>query len=153
MGIFTEDIISYKLASYVPIKTPVRKLLGVPESASYVLIRPPTRKLFGTPLYAILEENRGQQFDEIVVHVGNRTPLRTVVFRQFTDKFANKARKLGIGLLFNKLMPLLIQPTLEDEERHRVMKVIDRVLHKLDEQPSIDEDYYARVEGGEIILN
>jgi len=32
------------------------------------------------------------------------------------------------------------------------MKVIDRMLNKLDEQSSIDEDYYARVEGREIIL-
>ena len=75
------------------------------------------------------------------------------MLRQFTDKFADKARKLGINPLFNKILPLLIQPTLEDEERHLLMKVIDRVLHKLDEQPSIDEDYYARVEGGEIILH
>jgi len=39
-----------------------------------------------------------------------------------------------------------MQPTLEDEEGYLLMKVIDRVLHKLDERSSIDEDYYARVE-------
>jgi len=47
-----------------------RDMLGAPESASYVLIRTPVRKLFGAQLYVISEENRGQQFDEIVVHNG-----------------------------------------------------------------------------------
>ncbi|KAG0482073.1 hypothetical protein HPP92_010157 [Vanilla planifolia] len=37
-------------ASYVPIRTPARKLLATPTP-------------LGTPLYAIPEENRGQQFD------------------------------------------------------------------------------------------
>ena len=62
------------------------------------------------------------------------------------------------------LPPLLpraqMQPTLEDQERHLLVKVIDRILYKLDElvrpyvhkilvviEPLlIDEDYYARVE-------
>jgi len=57
-------------ASYVPIRTPERKLFGAPELASYVPIRTPTRKLFGALLYAIPKENRGQQFDEIVIHDG-----------------------------------------------------------------------------------
>ena len=75
------------------------------------------------------------------------TSMRMTVLLQFTDKFADKARKLGVGPLFNKILPLLVQPTLKDEERHLLMKVIDRVLYKLDEQPSIDEDCYAHVEG------
>ena len=75
-----------------------------------------------------------------------------VVLRQFTDKFTDKARKLGIDPLLNKILPLHIQPTLEDEERYLLMKVIDRVLHKLDEQSLINEDYYARVEEREVIL-
>jgi len=80
------------------------------------------------------------------------TPLRMVVLREFTDKFADMAKMLGIGLLFNKILPLLIQPTLEDKERHLLMKVIDRVLHELDEQSSIDENYYARVEGRDYFI-
>ncbi|KAJ1432588.1 HEAT, type 2 [Sesbania bispinosa] len=70
--------------------------------------------------------------------------------------------------LFNRILPLLMQPTLEDQERHLLVKVIDRVLYKLDElvlpyvhkilvviEPLlIDEDYYARVDQGrEIISN
>ena len=54
-----------------------------------------------------------------------------------------------------------MSPTLEDQERHLMVKVIDRILYKLDdlvrpyvhkilvviEPLLIDEDYYARVEG------
>ena len=181
-------------ASYVPIRTPARKLLATPTP-------------MGTPLYAIPEENRGQQFDvpkeapgglpfmkpedyqyfgallneedeeqlspeeqkerkimKLLLKVKNGTPpQRKTALRQLTDK----AREFGAGPLFNRILPLLMQPTLEDQERHLLVKVIDRVLYKLDElvrpyvhkilvviEPLlIDEDYYARVEGREIISN
>ncbi|CAI0410036.1 unnamed protein product [Linum tenue] len=181
-------------ASYVPIRTPARKLLATPTP-------------MGTPLYSIPEENRGQQYDvpkevpgglpfmkpedyqyfgsllnededeelspdeqkerkimKLLLKVKNGTPpQRKTALRQLTDK----ARELGAGPLFNRILPLLMQPTLEDQERHLLVKVIDRVLYKLDElvrpyvhkilvviEPLlIDEDYYARVEGREIISN
>jgi len=83
--------------------------------------------------------------------------------RQITDK----AREFGANSLFNQILPLLMSPTLEDQERHLLVKVIDRILYKLDdlvrpyvhkilvviEPLLIDEDYYARVEGREIISN
>ena len=62
----------------------------------------------------------------------------TMSLRHFTDE--------GINLLFNKILSLLIQLTLEDQERHLLMKVIDRVLYKLDERSLIDNGYYARIE-------
>ncbi|XP_078446636.1 splicing factor [Wolffia australiana] len=195
-GMFPQE--GYKVleppASYVPIRTPARKLLATPTP-------------LGTPLYAIPEENRGQQFDvpkeapgglpfmkpedyqyfgallneedeeqlspeeqkerkimKLLLKVKNGTPpQRKTALRQLTDK----ARELGAGPLFNRILPLLMQPTLEDQERHLLVKVIDRVLYKLDElvrpyvhkilvviEPLlIDEDYYARVEGREIISN
>ncbi|OIV96195.1 hypothetical protein TanjilG_14872 [Lupinus angustifolius] len=181
-------------ASYVPIRTPARKLLATPTP-------------LGTPLYQIPEENRGQQFDvpkevpgglpfmkpedyqyfgallneedeeelspdeqkerkimKLLLKVKNGTPpQRKTALRQLTDK----SREFGAGPLFNRILPLLMQPTLEDQERHLLVKVIDRVLYKLDElvrpyvhkilvviEPLlIDEDYYARVEGREIISN
>ncbi|XP_050212265.1 uncharacterized protein LOC126662350 [Mercurialis annua] len=181
-------------ASYVPIRTPARKLLATPTP-------------MGTPLYSIPEDNRGQQFDvpkeapgglpllkpedyqyfgalmnedeeeelsaeeqkerkimKLLLKVKNGTPpQRKTALRQLTDK----AREFGAGPLFNRILPLLMQPTLEDQERHLLVKVIDRVLYKLDElvrpfvhkilvviEPLlIDEDYYARVEGREIISN
>jgi splicing factor 3B subunit 1 len=60
-----------------------------------------------------------------------------------------------------------MERTLEDQERHLLVKVIDRVLYKLDnlvqayvhkilvviEPLLIDEDCYARVKGCEIISN
>lgn len=66
-----------------------------------------------------------------------------------------------------QILPLLMSPTLEDQERHLLVKVIDRVLYKLDdlvrpyvhkilvviEPLLIDEDYFARIEGREIISN
>ncbi|XP_015893476.3 uncharacterized protein LOC107427607 [Ziziphus jujuba] len=180
--------------TYVPIRTPARKLLATPTP-------------MGTPLYSIPEENRGQQFDvpkeapgglpfmkpedyqyfgallneedeeelspeeqkerkimKLLLKVKNGTPpQRKTALRQLTDK----AREFGAGPLFNRILPLLMQPTLEDQERHLLVKVIDRVLYKLDElvrpyvhkilvviEPLlIDEDYYARVEGREIISN
>ncbi|KAI2513474.1 hypothetical protein MHU86_948 [Fragilaria crotonensis] len=90
-------------------------------------------------------------------------PQRKTAMRQISDK----ARSFGAGALFNQILPLLMSPTLEDQERHLLVKVIDRVLYKLDdlvrpfvhrilaviEPLLIDEDYYARVEGREIISN
>ncbi|KAH7522115.1 hypothetical protein FEM48_Zijuj07G0103600 [Ziziphus jujuba var. spinosa] len=91
-------------------------------------------------------------------------PQRKTALRQLTHKARDE---FGAGPLFNRILPLLMQPTLEDQERHLLVKVVDRVLYKLDElvrpyvhkilvviAPSlIDEDYYARVEGREIISN
>ncbi|KAL2624256.1 hypothetical protein R1flu_008501 [Riccia fluitans] len=182
-------------ASYIPIRTPARKLLATPTP------------LGGTTVYAIPEEDRTQQFDvpkeapgglpfmkpedyqyfgallnekeeeemsaeeskerkimKLLLKVKNGTPpQRKTALRQLTDK----AREFGAGPLFNQILPLLMSPTLEDQERHLLVKVIDRVLYKLDElvrpfvhkilvviEPLlIDEDYYARVEGREIISN
>ena len=184
-------------ASYVPIRTPARKLMATPGPGA----------LGGaTPLYGIPEEDRRQAYDlpsapeglpemkpedyqyfapllketveeelsleeqkerkimRLLLKVKNGTPpQRKSALRQLTDK----ARELGPGPLFNQILPLLMSPTLEDQERHLLVKVIDRILYKLDElvrpyvhkilvviEPLlIDEDYYARVEGREIISN
>ena len=183
------------------------KILPVPDS--YVPIRTPARKLMATPtpyggatpgFYAMPDEDRGQAFDvpdtpadlptmkpedyqyfapllketeeeelsleeqkerkimKLLLKVKNGTPpQRKSALRQLTDK----AREFGAGPLFNQILPLLMSPTLEDQERHLLVKVIDRILYKLDdlvrpyvhkilvviEPLLIDEDYYARVEG------
>jgi splicing factor 3B subunit 1 len=100
----------------------------------------------------------------LLLKIKNGTPpVRKTALRQITDK----AREFGAGPLFDKILPLLMECTLEDQERHLLVKVIDRVLYKLDdlvcpyvhkilvviEPLLIDEDYYARVEGREIISN
>ena len=44
-----------------------------------------------------------------------------------------QAREFGAGPLFNQILPILTLPTLEDQERHLLVKVIDRILYKLDD--------------------
>ena len=110
------------------------------------------------------EELKERTIMKLLLKIKNGTPpMRKSALRRITDK----AREFGAGPLFNQILPLLMSPTLEDQERHLLVKVIDRVLYKLDdlvrpyvhkilvviEPLLIDEDYYARVEGREIISN
>jgi splicing factor 3B subunit 1 len=67
---------------------------------------------------------------KLLLKVKNRMPpMHKSTLRQLTDK----AREFGPGPgpLFNQILPLLMCPTLEDQERHLLVKVIDRVLPKL----------------------
>ena len=90
-------------------------------------------------------------------------PQRKTALKQITEK----AVEFGAENLFNQILPLLMSPTLEDQERHLLVKVIDRIMYKLGDMVRpfvhkvliviepllIDEDYFARVEGREIISN
>ncbi|CDZ97761.1 arm repeat-containing protein [Phaffia rhodozyma] len=111
-----------------------------------------------------VEELKERKIMRLLLKIKNGTPpVRKSALRQITDK----ARDFGAKALFDKILPLLMERTLEDQERHLLVKVIDRVLYKLDdlvrpyvhkilvviEPLLIDEDYYARVEGREIISN
>lgn len=111
-----------------------------------------------------VEELKERKIMRLLLKVKNGTPpMRKTALRQLTDN----ARSFGAGALFNQILPLLMEKTLEDQERHLLVKVIDRILYKLDdlvrpyvhkilvviEPLLIDQDYYARVEGREIISN
>ncbi|KAJ6493700.1 armadillo-type protein [Mycena vitilis] len=111
-----------------------------------------------------VDEMKERKIMRLLLKIKNGTPpVRKTALRQITDK----AREFGAAPLFDKILPLLMERTLEDQERHLLVKVIDRVLYKLDdlvrpyvhkilvviEPLLIDEDYYARVEGREIISN
>jgi len=111
-----------------------------------------------------VEELKERKIMRLLLKVKNGTPpMRKTALRQLTDN----ARAFGAGPLFNQILPLLMERTLEDQERHLLVKVIDRILYKLDdlvrpyvhkilvviEPLLIDQDYYARVEGREIISN
>ena len=100
----------------------------------------------------------------LLLKMKNGTPqLRKSALRMLTDN----ARIFGAKALFQQILPLLMEHSLEEQERHLLVKVIDRVLYKLDdlvrpwvhkilvviEPLLIDNDYYARVEGREIISN
>jgi splicing factor 3B subunit 1 len=110
------------------------------------------------------EEERERRIMRLLLKIKNGTPqMRKQAMRQITDR----AREFGPAALFNQILPLLRSATLEDQERHLLVKVIDRILYKLDdlvrpfvhkilvviEPLLIDEDYYARAEGREIISN
>ncbi|CDJ58736.1 splicing factor 3B subunit 1, putative [Eimeria maxima] len=110
------------------------------------------------------EEVKEKKIQLLLLKIKNGTPpLRRSALRILTDK----AKEFGAAALFNQILPLMMQTTLEDQERHLLVKVIDRVLYKLDdlvrpyahkilvviEPLLIDEDYYARIEGREIISN
>ncbi len=111
-----------------------------------------------------IDELKERKIMRLLLKIKNGTPpMRKTALRQITDR----AREFGAGPLFDKILPLLMERTLEDQERHLLVKVIDRILYKLDdlvrpyvhrilvviEPLLIDEDYYARVEGREIISN
>ncbi|KAI0396092.1 armadillo-type protein [Xylariaceae sp. FL0594] len=111
-----------------------------------------------------VEELKERKIMRLLLKIKNGTPpMRKTALRQLTDN----ARQFGAGPLFNQILPLLMEKTLEDQERHLLVKVIDRILWKLDdlvrpyvhkilvviEPLLIDQDYYARVEGREIISN
>ncbi|KAK9449498.1 armadillo-type protein [Limtongia smithiae] len=111
-----------------------------------------------------LEELKERKIMRLLLKVKNGTPpMRKTALRALTDS----ARQFGAQALFNQILPLLMERTLEDQERHLLVKVIDRVLYKLDDMVRpfthkilvviepllIDEDYYARIEGREIITN
>ena len=110
------------------------------------------------------EEVKERKVLKLLLKVKNGLPLqRKQALRQLSDK----ALEFGPELLFHKILPLLMSPTIEEQERHLLVKVIDRILYKLDDlvrpyvrdilnviQPLlIDQDHYARIEGREIISN
>lgn len=55
------------------------------------------------------------------------------LFQSALRTITDKAREFGADALFNQILPLLMSPTLEDQERHLLVKVIDRILYKLDD--------------------
>ena len=183
-------------ASYIPISNPQRKLLAAPtpqgqtpgfhmsqtpsresyaipptpSESSMPFIKPEDFQYFGKLLDDVDEDDLpGEEMKErkimkLLLKIKNGTPpMRKTALRQIADK----AREFGAECLFNQILPLLMNPSLEDQERHLIVKVIDRILYKLGDMVRpyvhkiliviepflIDEDYYARVEGREIISN
>lgn len=110
------------------------------------------------------DEIKERRIMKLLLKIKNGTPaVRKTSLRQLTDS----ARSLGAKAIFNQILPLLLEKSLDDQERHLLVKVIDRVLYKLDDliRPYthkilvvispllIDEDHVTRNEGREIISN
>lgn len=183
-------------ANYVPIRTQEHKLLATPTpmgmTPGFSMQQTPSRDSYAIPptpsesnmpfikpedyqyFGKLLDDSESETFsaDELkdrkimtlLLKIKNGTPAqRKVALRQISDK----AQEFGPESLFNQILPLLMAPSLEDQERHLLVKVIDRVLYKLGDMVRpfvhkilvviepllIDTDYYARIEGREIISN
>ncbi|WYZ34995.1 hypothetical protein EsH8_I_001271 [Colletotrichum jinshuiense] len=181
---------------YAPVRAPAHKLMATPApQTGFMMQDPDSVRLSGKPMPAEIpgigdlqffktedmayfgkltdgsdenslsvEEMKERKIMRLLLKVKNGTPpMRKTALRQLTDN----ARQFGAGPLFDQILPLLMEKTLEDQERHLLVKVIDRILYKLDdlvrpyvhkilvviEPLLIDQDYYARVEGREIISN
>uniref|UniRef100_A0A182T461 Splicing factor 3B subunit 1 domain-containing protein n=1 Tax=Anopheles maculatus TaxID=74869 RepID=A0A182T461_9DIPT len=123
-------------------------------------MKPDDTQFFGKLLIDVdeysltVEELKERQIMNLLLKIKNgEPPIRKIAMRHIT----NKAREFGAGPLFNQILPLMMNVTLEDHERHQLVKVIDRILFKLDnlvrpyvhgiliviEPLLIDEDYYA----------
>lgn len=101
---------------------------------------------------------------KLLLNIKNGNPqVRKLALRQITDN----ARVYGAKVLFNQLLPLLMEPSLSDKERHNLVKVMDRILYKLNDlvQPFTekifkvitplltDENQIMRIEATEILAN
>jgi splicing factor 3B subunit 1 len=181
---------------YAPVRAPAHKMMATPApQTGFMMQDPDSVRLSGKPMPAEIpgigdlqffkaedmayfgkltdgsdennlsvEELKERKIMRLLLKVKNGTPpMRKTALRQLTDN----ARQFGAGPLFDQILPLLMEKTLEDQERHLLVKVIDRILYKLDDMVRpyvhkilvviepllIDQDYYARVEGREIICN
>ena len=145
---------------YIPIRTPARKLTATPTPIAgtpqgfFIQQEEKTKMIESQPKgnLPFMKPEDAQYFDKLLVDVDEETlspeeqkerkimklllkikngtpPMRKAALRQITDK----AREFGAGPLFNQILPLLMSPTLEDQERHLLVKVIDRILYKLDD--------------------
>lgn len=143
----------------------------IPETLKGIEMKPEDYKNFAKVLDkrsrdedVTAEEQVERKIMRLLLKIKNGAPnVRKVAMRQISEK----AREFGADPLLNQILPLLMSPTLEQQERHLYVKVIDRILYKLGElvrphvheilvviEPMlIDDDYYARVEGREIIAN
>ncbi|ONH66859.1 Splicing factor 3B subunit 1 [Cyberlindnera fabianii] len=111
-----------------------------------------------------IEDVKERKIMKLLLKIKNGSPqVRKQAMRQITEG----ARQFGAKALFNQILPLLLEKSLDDQERHLMVKVIDRVMYRLDDMIRpfthkilvvvspllIDEDYITRTEGREIISN
>lgn len=109
-----------------------------------------------------VEELKERKIMRLLLKIKNGVPpVRKAALRQISDN----ARSFGADAIFKQLLPLLRERTLEDQERHLLVKVIDRVLHKLGDEVRphtrpilvviepllIDSDQFAQSEGRDVI--
>jgi splicing factor 3B subunit 1 len=109
-----------------------RKILACCADVALVLLVYPAGhalQIFGKLMQQVdeaelsAEEAKERKIMKLLLKVKNGTPpQRKSALRQLTEK----ARDFGAKALFDQILPLLMMPTLEDQERHLLVKVIDR---------------------------
>lgn len=143
---------------------------GVPGVRDLQFFKPSDKQFFGQLLDGkkdselSKEEAKERQLLRLLLRVKNgSSSTRKAALRTLTEH----AREFGAKSLFNCVLPILLDKNLEDQERHLLIKVVDRILYKLNElvRPYthkilvvtspllIDEDPLARSTGREIISN
>ena len=109
-------------------------------------------------------ELRERKVLTLLLKIKNGTPP---IRKNAMKLLSEKSREFGPDLLFNQLLPLLMSPTIDEWERHLMVKVLDRVMFRLEDlvrpyaskilvivSPMLtDEDNYIRSEGRELIAN
>lgn len=156
---------------HIPKETTIQQYnipLNDSEDADLPFLSPEDFTYFGA-LLQVKEEDvkdadtrRRREVMRLLIQIKNGSPpVRKIALKWLTDQ----ARVFGASALFDQLLPLLMSPTLEATDRHLLVKVVGRLLHKLDdlvrphvhrilvvvEPLLIDEDFFARAEGREII--
>ncbi|ODQ66922.1 ARM repeat-containing protein [Nadsonia fulvescens var. elongata DSM 6958] len=111
-----------------------------------------------------IAELKARKVMRLVLKVKNGAPpVRKGALRQLTDN----ARSFGPKAIFDQVLPLMLEKSLQEQERHLLVKIINRVLYRLDDlvRPYthkilvvilpllIEEDPYARIEGREAVSN
>ncbi|AOA62886.1 U2-snRNP associated splicing factor [Komagataella phaffii CBS 7435] len=112
-------------------------------------------------------ENLGEKEKKVHTLISNiiegASNMRKPALRQLTEN----ARTFGAQAIFDQLLPLFMKRNLDEHQRHLLVKIVGRVLYQLDDliRPYtykilvvimpllIDEDYYTRIEGREIVAN
>lgn len=108
------------------------------------------------------EQKKELKVMKLLLKIKNGAPsVRKKSLRQLTDN----SRRFGPSLLFNQILPLLLEPSLDVQERHLLVKLVGRILFQLDDliRPYthkilivispllIDENFTLRLEARDII--
>ena len=141
------------------------------ESAIYTGLKPEDRQFFQSLFDQDIDETKLSN-EEIkkrkvltyLLKIKNGIPpVRKNAIRQLTEK----SKYFGPSILFTQIIPLLMSPSLDDEERHSLVKLMERLLLKLGvlvrpwahkilvavTPMLVDDIPYVRIEGREIISN
>ena len=141
------------------------------ESSMYTGLKPEDRQFFQTLFDPEVDETKlsseaikKRKVLAYLLKIKNGIPpVRKNAMRQLVEK----SKYFGPSILFSQIIPLLMSPSIDDEERHSLVKLMERLLLKLGvlvrpwahkilvavTPMLIDDIPYVRIEGREIISN